>query len=192
MSNREVTLNENECFLAALYLDPRVNSILSYEQCSRARAVLAETYKRIILLKRTTQQETTEPEAGYSRRLDLISEEHINFDNYLRQTFARNRTTRSEEHSIERELNFKLVAFLEEPIQPSLCNILDFWEKRKLTDPYLYNLSKVVLATPPTSVSVERLFSSLKFVLNNLRMSLNDSIIEDVMVIRNNHLYSTK
>lgn len=41
ISNQEVTLFENECFLAALYLDPRVNSILSYEQCSRARAVLA-------------------------------------------------------------------------------------------------------------------------------------------------------
>lgn len=150
---------------------------------------------------RTTAEATSEPSSpgvndsvvpGTSAELDSFNE-NINFDSYLRQHFVTNRDINIDQQnlqSLEREINFKLVAFLREPVLPSKSSILEYWQQKKMTDPYLYNLAKVVLATPPTSVSVERLFSSLKFVLNNLRMSLNDLIIDDVLVVRNNHLFS--
>lgn len=47
-------------------------------------------------------------------------------------------------------------------------------------------LAKVVFAVPATQVGVERLFSSLKFVLSNLRYNLNENIVDDILVIRNN------
>lgn len=202
LRSRQDVLFSNEYFLAALYLDPRVNATLTTAQQNCARAVLVETYKRLTNLKRrTTAEATSEPfnpgvnnsvVPGTSAELDS-SNENNNFDSYLRQHFVTNRHINIDEQnlqSLEREINFKLVAFLQEPVLPSKRSILEYWEQRKMTDPYLYNLAKIVLATPPTSVSVERLFSSLKFVLNNLRMSLNDLIIDDVLMVRNNHLFS--
>ncbi|CAH2986986.1 unnamed protein product [Chilo suppressalis] len=87
-------------------------------------------------------------------------------------------------------LNNSLKNFLDEPLLPSNANILEFWKNRKITNHQLYLLSQITLATPPTQVSVERLFSSLKFVLNNLRMSLKDSSVEDILVVRNNTFYN--
>jgi hypothetical protein len=40
-------------------------------------------------------------------------------------------------------------------------NILRSWEMRRFADPQLFGLSQVVLAVPPTQVSVERAFSAL-------------------------------
>lgn len=192
MTNRQTILFENDQFVAAIYLDPRVNSSLTTEQMTKARIHLTDIYKRMVQLKEGRRQEsegvsdsTSEP--GTSRQGTL------SFEDYLRQQFVNNNTNRqqmSNEQSLGREINCKLVEFLQEPILPFDSNIIQYWEKKKLSDPYLFHLARVVLATPATSVSVERLFSSLKFVLNNLRMRLQDYIIEDVMLVRNNSFYS--
>lgn len=87
------------------------------------------------------------------------------------------------------DLKISLIDFLNQPLLPTHDNILKYWFEKRFTDPQLYYLSNIVLATPPTQVSVERLFSSLKFILNNLRMSLKDSIIDDILVVRNNNIY---
>ncbi|CAK1582169.1 unnamed protein product [Parnassius mnemosyne] len=194
LRSRQEMLFTNEYFLAATYLDPRVNATLSNAQQISARAVLVETYKRLTRLA-TPEPSTSgvdDDAPGTSAELDSCGQ-NINFGNYLREHFFSIRhTTTDEPHtsqSLEREINLKLIAFIQEPVLPSKTNVLEYWERKQFTDPYFYKLAKVILATPPTSVSVERLFSSLKFVLNNLRMSLSDSIIDDVLVVRNNHLF---
>ena len=50
--------------------------------------------------------------------------------------------------------------------------------------PELYTLSLVALALPVPQVSVERSFSTLKFVLFPQRSNMNDKILDDIMVIR--------
>lgn len=82
-----------------------------------------------------------------------------------------------------------LASFLDQRRLPANTDVLSFWDERKNIDPQLNLLANVVLATPPTQVSVGRLFSSLKFVVNNLRMSLKDTLIDDILLICHNHLY---
>ncbi|KYN08223.1 hypothetical protein ALC62_00798 [Cyphomyrmex costatus] len=65
-------------------------------------------------------------------------------------------------------------------------NILQFWKKNKRSMPDLYKLANIVLAVPSTKVSVERLFSSLKYILSPLRSNLNENIINDILLIRAN------
>lgn len=45
---------------------------------------------------------------------------------------------------------------------------MDFWIENKSLHPELYELAMVVLAVPPTQVSVERSFFELKFILSDL------------------------
>lgn len=82
-----------------------------------------------------------------------------------------------------------LASFLDQRRLPANTDVLSFWDERKNIDPQLNLLANVVLATPPTQVSVGRLFSFLKFVVNNLRMSLKDTLIDDILLICHNHLY---
>lgn len=87
-------------------------------------------------------------------------------------------------------LQSSLDQFLNEPLLSSKEHVLIYWQKSKDKYPYLYKLSTIVLAAPMTQVSVERLFSSLKFVVSNYRLSLKDDVIEDLLFIRCNNLFN--
>lgn len=71
----------------------------------------------------------------------------------------------------------------------SKANILDYWEEQKFLKPVLYSLAIIVHAVPMTQVSVERLFSSLKFVYSDLRPNLASDLLEETLLIRNNGLF---
>ncbi|KAJ2937288.1 hypothetical protein O0L34_g19528 [Tuta absoluta] len=60
MTDRERVLLENDVFLAAIYLDPRVNSTLSEEQCEKARQHLIATYLRYDSLMTSTEHTTSQ------------------------------------------------------------------------------------------------------------------------------------
>ncbi|KAK3910731.1 Cytochrome P450 monooxygenase alnD [Frankliniella fusca] len=68
-------------------------------------------------------------------------------------------------------------------------NILKWWEEKKVEMPELYEVAIVVHAIPSTQVSLERLFSALRFVMHHLRGSLSSQMIGDlVLILNNSHL----
>jgi hAT family C-terminal dimerisation region len=79
-----------------------------------------------------------------------------------------------------------LNSFEKTPRLDKRANILTFWEDNKLIMPELYKLAQTVLAVPATQVSVERLFSGMKFILSHLRASMNSDILEDILIVRSN------
>lgn len=58
--------------------------------------------------------------------------------------------------------------------------------------PELYTLSKIVFAVPSTQVSVERLFSGLKFILTPYRSNITSKNLEDQLIVRTNRLFEKK
>lgn len=48
----------------------------------------------------------------------------------------------------------------------------------------LYPLSLTSLAVPATQVSVERLFSGLKFILSPLRTNMGPELLDEIMLLR--------
>lgn len=65
-------------------------------------------------------------------------------------------------------------------------DVLVYWQNNKDNYPELYKLAEIVLAVPGTQVSVERLFSMLKFILNSLRNRLSSDIINDILFLKAN------
>lgn len=93
------------------------------------------------------------------------------------------------------------------------ADILQYWKTQQLTDPELYQLANIVLAVPATQaymiiyvlpydniyfviifelrqvellhfqVSVERSFSGLKFVVSDLRTSLDPELLEAMKIL---------
>lgn len=43
-----------------------------------------------------------------------------------------------------------------------------------------------------TQVSVERLFSAMKFILSDLRTNLNHDILDDILIVRTNKAFMKK
>lgn len=76
--------------------------------------------------------------------------------------------------------------FLKIPRIQKKENLLHYWESRKDLFPELYTLSNIVHAVPMTQVSVERLFSSMKFILSDLRTNLSHDILDDILIVRSN------
>lgn len=72
-------------------------------------------------------------------------------------------------------------------------DVLRWWKTRDgFTWPSLSELSDVVLATPASQVSVERLFSNLKFVLSTYRYKVTSEILEAILLIRSDLNYWQK
>ena len=84
------------------------------------------------------------------------------------------------------EMQILLKALISNPSLVRRLNdcVLDFWSSQ--THSQLFDLANAILAIPGTQVSVERLFSQLKFVVNHLRLRLKDEQIKNVMLIRGN------
>jgi len=69
-------------------------------------------------------------------------------------------------------------------------NILEFWKSMETTYPEVYILAKIVFAVPSTQVSVERLFSGLKFILSPYRCNVNSKNLERVYEFSKRIYYS--
>lgn len=69
-------------------------------------------------------------------------------------------------------------------------NVLQYWLERKNVNPVLFHLSQIVLSVPATQVSVERLFSSLKFILSPQRSQMSETLLNDILAIRAKRLFN--
>lgn len=63
-------------------------------------------------------------------------------------------------------------------------NLITWWENKKFHMPELYQLAMIIHAMPITQVSVERLFSSMKYIFSDLRGNLSPELLDDILVIR--------
>lgn len=64
--------------------------------------------------------------------------------------------------------------------------ILRFWQN--FSSPDLQQAAFAILSVPCTQVSVERTFSTLKFILSDLRASIDPDLLEDILLINLNNV----
>ena len=57
------------------------------------------------------------------------------------------------------------------------------WDVIKYLKEPLLTTSKILSAMPVTQVSVERLFSSMKFILNDQRLSMTQKLLEAILYL---------
>ncbi|XP_033212130.1 zinc finger BED domain-containing protein 4-like [Belonocnema kinseyi] len=84
------------------------------------------------------------------------------------------------------DLRLQLENFQEQIPQPESCDVLAYWKDKKHTWPELHELAMIVLATPATQVSVERLFSGMRYIFSTLRGNLKGEILDLILLIRCN------
>lgn len=98
---------------------------------------------------------------------------------------ARRNTARRAANPIDASID----SFLSEPRLDKSENILEYWYSRRITYPLLYALSKVALVSPATQVSVERLFSGLKFIISVQWSQLSEVLLNEFFFLRANGFF---
>lgn len=88
----------------------------------------------------------------------------------------------------EAQLKLELEKFRKFPRIDKKSNILTFWQQQK-DFKKLSELSKIVFAVPVSQASVERAFSTLRYILSDLRGNILSTNLENILLIKlNKHL----
>ncbi|KAL5234480.1 hypothetical protein ACI65C_001890 [Semiaphis heraclei] len=179
----------NSTFLAAIFVDPRYQCLLTPEQQQIAITRLVETWETLLLLKNRDSpidefpEITANDKSTIESTIESSQDSTDPFEDFLssQASLTSNSSASSLTVTSESILNI-LNGFKNVERISYTADILQYWKTRQLTDPELYQLASVVLAVPATQVSVERSFSGLKFVVSELSTSLDPELLEAIML----------
>jgi hypothetical protein len=167
----------------ALFLDPRYQGLLSFSERSHAKLHLRMLWSKIECL---SNNEKNKPIRSFGENINS-ADCHDEFSEFINTLKKKNRTVCGT-NTVEN--NFNIMAVLEGfdgvgEIE-KIHSVLKYWEEQRNEHPQLYLLSSVVYGVPATQVTVERAFSSLRYILSSLRENLNEEILENILMIRLN------
>ncbi|XP_015122339.1 zinc finger BED domain-containing protein 4-like [Diachasma alloeum] len=192
MEKRENVLMDNDALLASVFLDCRFMTLLSEEHRSRAITKLEQLWRKLEeQVKTSNSLQLTSPvsnnlESGRRAGESTAFSEGFKNDllrKKLSESRAKQSSTAPSTSSIRRLL--EEFARCPEDLDPA-ADILQYWESKRYAMPQLYQLATIAHAAPATQVSVERLFSGLRYIFSPLRANLKPHILDDIMVVRCN------
>lgn len=189
LENRQKTLLDNDTYLSAIYLDPRFNAILSREQVEKAVKHLVNTWSRLASLQERQAPAEVAGAPNLSGMVHNSVEISVNqeIENMLHVAdLNRQNSLNYIIHNTDFDKEEVVRDFLRFPRIDQLKSVLDYWEEKKNFHSQLYPLALAVLSVPATQVSVERIFSALKYVLSPLRHNLLGDAVNDILVIQQN------
>ncbi len=171
----------------------RYNILLTAAESKRARSHLKQLWGSL-QIRNSNQQPTisTQPreeqESGSAERENAAERENEEdeVESYLKSKESRRRSVPQRNEGFEKILD----TFLKEPRVEKSKNVLEYWFGKKSSNVVLFELSQIALSVPATQVSVERLFSSLKFVLSPQRSQMSETVLNNVLVVRANKLFN--
>ena len=188
MEAREQKLTSCEPMMAAVYIDPRYQNLLSSSNKCLAKKYLEELYNyfchRNNFMNEKNDIENFNGEPSTSK--SSINRFEINDDDLLNSYMISKACTSTINVDLDKNLVRKLIESLDNlDILPTNTNVFDYWDKK---DANLAKVAKIVLSAPATQVSVERVFAMLKWILTDKRNSIDKLLLEDILLIVMNKL----
>ncbi|XP_065090357.1 uncharacterized protein LOC135711409 [Ochlerotatus camptorhynchus] len=187
MKARMRMLSGTSIFKACLYLDPRFNFAgsgrLNAEDKSEVQKYLIALDKKLDEISGVdkTDVHDTPPPTLMDDRIEKYLTDFFNEEKIMKLE-SRDKVNITDSPNINPQASSSKSI----PLLTTHFDILDYWRKRRFTNPRLYRLAKPVLSAPSTQVSVERLFSHFKNVLTDTRMRLAGYTFNDIMILKMN------
>lgn len=186
LAPRRETILNNSAMIAAVYLDPRFNRLLSLEKRNEAFQFLQQLWSRL-----ATACEQNEASEDCSIGNDF-SDEGIDADllAHVRSNDERLAQQSGFSNAREKRVETQLKKFFQNETLTGVQkakSILGYWTGvARYEYDALFELARVVLSAPATQVSVERAFSALRYILNDYRTSLGSDSLENILIVRLN------
>ena len=118
-------------------------------------------------------QSSTSEEDEFEKELDLIEQ-------------RRSSSMRSNANDLLNKTPQELNKNIEKMIEIGRLEGETVWNGIKQLEEPLLTTAKILSAMPVTQVSVERLFSSMKFILSDQRLSMTQELLESILYLRAN------
>lgn len=184
---REQPIFENVVVVAATYLDKRFQQTLDTNAIERAKSFIMKVWRKKNIV--AGEVETYQDDSSVQYQSQLMEGEDEEFAQFLggigetQSTVAQNTNQINDPSKIKAELK----AFEElKPLRfPTNANIMEFWAKTNNLST-LAPIALDIISIPMTEVTVERMFSHLKFVLNEHRTNMSPKLLEDILFLRMN------
>lgn len=193
LNSRESIFFENKIFLSGIFLDPVLKGKLTLKEKKTAIDYLRQLqihlsyfenkFKHendIHLLTSDNYDQYEEEDAIKNFRKDLDLVEYSS-DDFEMKEFAIE-STKTPNYKFKGILN----SYLNYEKGLKGQTIIDFWLDNKVGFSELGRVALIIYGLPVTQVSVERNFSSLKFILSDLRYNLGEDLLNDILLIRLN------
>lgn len=192
MENREQFIMNNKVLLAAIFLDPRFKLTLNEVQYNKAinHLISIWVYLKDNVINTKDNQESMEDQMPESDNPDF-NQNPDPIEQFLQEKESIEVSSSSQNSTSTMIENVLKTYYLNQKRLGHKINILQFW-KSICTYPELYILSKIMFAVPSTQVSVERLFSGLKFILFPYRSNITSINLENQLIVRTNRLFEKK
>jgi len=201
MSIREMHIMNNNAFISAIFMDPRYKITLTEEQSMAAINHLISIWIHMKMLEKEHEELTmddknadnlSESEKSCNSKSGDEIEEFLK-SNFSNESSDQNDLSNSQKSTISTRIETLLKSYhIDQKRIGNKTNILKFWKSMESIHPELHELAKVVFSVPGTQVSVERLFSGLKFILSPYRTNISSSNLEDQLLVRTNRLFEKK
>lgn len=190
MENREQFIMNNKVLLAAVFLDPRFKITLNEIQYNMAINHLISIWlylKDSGISTKDTQENIADqiPECDTSKS----NQNSDGLEQFLQESETTEVSCSSQNSTYTMIENLLKTYHLNQKRLSYKINILQFWKSMEDIHPELYVLAKIVFAVPSTQVSVERLFSGLKFILSPYRSNITSKNLETQLLVRTNRLF---
>ncbi|XP_060860443.1 uncharacterized protein LOC132937895 [Metopolophium dirhodum] len=184
----------NKVLLAAIFLDPRFKVTLSEIQYDIAISHLISiwVYLKDNKINSKDNHESMEDQIAESDNFEF-NQNSDPLEQFLQERESVEVVSCSSQNSTSTVIeNLLKTYYLNQKRLSYKINILQFWKSMEDTYPELYILAKIVFAVPSTQVSVERLFSGLKFILSPYRSNITSKNLENQLIVRTNRLFEKK
>lgn len=187
LDTRKQILLDNDSMAAAIFLDRRFSSELTQAQRENAKSAMMKVWKRIQEVHQspltTANDENSQKKETYIDVLEkYFNEKGVMSINESGQSGEIDYT----KGEIGMEDIFNRFDLEFQSRLPPNTNIMAFWEETKQKYPELYLIASVINAIPPTQCIIESNFSLLSFVFNSKRCTLDQTTLEDIMLIKLN------
>ena len=193
MEKREEALLRNKLFLAGVFVDSRYQILLTPQQMENAKIGIHEITLKNYHCSRSVSkltsssiesekvpdcvashnQSSTSEDDEFERELDLIEQ-------------RRSSSMRSNANDVLNKTTQELNKNIEKMIEIGQLKGETVWDVIKQLEEPLLTTAKILSAMPVTQVSVERLFSSMKFILSDQRLSMTQELLESILYLRAN------
>ncbi|KAI8125207.1 hypothetical protein CVS40_4200 [Lucilia cuprina] len=179
---------ENDLFVTAIYLDPRIKVCLTSSQRARAKNCIMQLHTRLLYLKDYDEcepmQSTETDESITNSPLTVSNAVDDELEEYFKSFEKTSDMDISTSHSIDQDIliyeNQNRLGIKE--------NIIDYWSQQKNA---LTEIAFVVLAIPCTQVSVERLYSAIEYIQSDQLNKPSSTNLEHILLVRANGNFST-
>lgn len=192
---------KNKIVIAGWYLDKNLGVLLDEDQIKEARKViLMVAEKKYLISSSSVGNQEQEIEIGSEDGVNMDSDDDENISSFEKRLRMKGKAIHRANNDTKASTQLKMkprrkvieaeLEYYERMNIPNQrTNSITWWNAQKDSLPILSCVALDIICVPLSEVSVERLFSHLKFIIGKYSSTMKQNLLEDILFLRLNDIF---